>query len=128
MKNIKEKLILLSLSIFMVLVWGLLQFDIGNVSDRTKAFSIIFTIILSIWISEVHYLSDLNKREKLLWLLVGPIFYILLATFRLNFQFGGTLLMLSAVFIVAFVIKQSAYKVTLLLSSLPISLLFYYYF
>lgn len=54
MKNRNEKLILLSLSIFMILVWGLLQFDFGNANVTTKAFSIIFTILFSIWLSEVH--------------------------------------------------------------------------
>jgi hypothetical protein len=67
MKNIKEKGILLSFSVFMIVIWGMLQFDIGNVTVSTKAFSIIFTILLSIWISEVQYFSDLNSRVKL-WL------------------------------------------------------------
>ena len=128
MKNIKEKLILLSFSVFMIVIWGMLQFDIGNVTVSTKAFSIIFTILLSIWISEVQYFSDLNRRVKLQWLLAGPIFYILLALMRLNFEFVGTLFMLSAVFVVAFILKKSAYRVSFILCSLPISLLFYYYF
>ncbi|MCA0334752.1 MAG: hypothetical protein LCH44_12475 [Bacteroidetes bacterium] len=128
MKNIKEKGILLSFSVFMIVIWGMLQFDIGNVTVSTKAFSIIFTILLSIWISEVQYFSDLNSRVKLQWLLAGPIFYILLALMRLNFEFVGTLFMLSTVFVVAFILKKNVYRVSFILCSLPISLLFYYYF
>ena len=128
LKNIKEKGILVSFSVFMIVIWGMLQFDIGNVTVSTKAFSIIFTILLSIWISEVQYFSDLNSRVKLQWLLAGPIFYILLALMRLNFEFVGTLFMLSTVFVVAFILKKSAYRVSFILCSLPISLLFYYYF
>ena len=128
LKNIKEKGILLSFSVFMIVIWGMLQFDIGNVTVSTKAFSIIFTILLSIWISEVQYFSDLNSRVKLQWLLAGPIFYILLALMRLNFEFVGTLFMLSTVFVVALILKKNAYRVSFILCSLPISLLFYYYF
>ena len=128
LKNIKEKGILLSFSVFMIVIWGMLQFDIGNVTVSTKAFSIIFTILLSIWISEVQYFSDLNSRVKLQWLLAGPIFYILLALMRLNFEFVGTLFMLSTVFVVAFILKKNVYRVSFILCSLPISLLFYYYF
>jgi hypothetical protein len=127
MKNRNEKLILLSLSIFMILVWGLLQFDFGNANVTTKAFSIIFTILFSIWLSEVHYFESIKKNEMLCWLLAGPVFYILLALIRFDARNIGILLMLSALFIIPFIMKKYFYRLAFLLGSLPVSFLIYYY-